>query len=66
MKKDKLITVTVTPLEASKIQACIKLAIFDDELQALKNTDEGAPDYELNEKINFYRSLIKKFDPYQF
>lgn len=61
-KEPETKTVELTCLEMEKVRACIKLANWDANVECMKRQDEGNPDYDLQERVNFYDNLAKKFE----
>ena len=61
-KEPKTKTVELTGRECSQIRAFIILGIWEYEEQWIKSIDDGAEDYELKAKVDYYRALTKKFE----
>ena len=54
--------VKLSQLELLQVKACILLAITDWEREYIKNAANGGEDYEILERIYYYRRLAEKFD----
>lgn len=55
-------TVELTELESQKVNAFIRSAIYDWEVEYVKSREGGGEDYELKARIEYYRNLAKKFE----